>query len=219
MNASCKQGDNANLVHFCSVVPIVVLGCSRKKMKKLFTVLILLCCILPFGSSRNSEACVGRILHIGTGAAAGDVVLAELVAQLVSERTGSNVKVVTFASSREMFAAARRGELGLVIEHPERGSRMLGGVGEKPSRALFDKVRKDFRRTWNMVWFEPFGESQWYAPVIAVDVLEVLPALPKLVEKLSGVLTDEGYARLLNAARSDGTRDAARSFLKARRLI
>lgn len=67
---------------------------------------------------------------------------------------------------------------------------------------------------------QPFGESQYYAPVVALDVLETLPALPKLLGKLAGVLDEGTYTRLLKSVKSDDeARQVAKDFLKSRRLI
>lgn len=176
--------------------------------------------LLTFAFGQDSNACVGRILTIGISNAANEQLLAELVSQLVSERTGSNVKIVRFNSSQEMYSAVKKGEVSVVIENLERGSQMISRAKEKPSRALYENVKKDFRKTFNMVWFEPFGENQYYAPVIAIEVLEILPALPKLVGKLGGALDEVVYSRLLRSVKSGEVPSAvAKDFLKSRRLI
>lgn len=186
-------------------------------MKK---ILFLCCALITLAIYQNVHACVGRILTIGIYTSANEQLLAEIVSQLVSERTGSNVKIVQFSNSRDMYSAVKKGDVSLVIENPERGSQLLAMVKEKPSRALYETVKKEYRKNYNLVWFEPFGESQFYAPVVAFDVLEVLPALPKLVGKLAGILNEETYARLLKSVKPDNKpRDVARKFLKSRRLI
>lgn len=176
--------------------------------------------LLMFAVFQDSSACVGRILTIGVSTAENERLLAELVSQLVSERTGSNVKIVQFKTSNEMYAAVRKGEVSVVIENLERGAQMVYKTREKPSRALYESLKKDFQKNYNMVWFEPFGESQFYSPVIAIDVLEILPALPKLVAKLGGALSEDLYSRMLRSIRNgDLASNVAKEFLKSRRLI
>lgn len=186
-------------------------------MKKI----VLLCCaVMTFAIHQEVDACVGRILTIGISKSPNELILAEIVSQLVSERTGSNVKIVRFNSQKDMYSAVKKGEVSLVIENLDRASEALARIHEKPSRTLYDVVKKDYRKNYNLVWFEPFGESQFYSPVVAIDVLEILPALPKLVGKLAGILNEDTYLKLLKSAKSEvGARDAAKNFLKSRRLI
>jgi len=186
-------------------------------MKK---ILLLALILITLAIQQDVEACVGRILTIGISHSLNERLLAEIVSQLLSERTGTNVKIAQFSSSRDMYAAVKKGEVSLVIENLERGSLMVTKAGEKPSRTLYDAVKNEYRKSYNLVWLEPFGESQYYAPVVALDVLETLPALPKLVGKLAGVLDEGTYTRLLKSVKSDDkARQVAKDFLKSRRLI
>jgi glycine betaine/choline ABC-type transport system substrate-binding protein len=62
--------------------------------------------------------------------------------------------------------------------------------------------------------------SQYYAPVISLETINNLPALPKLVNKLGGVVNDETCARLLRSVKGDDkAKKVAKDFLKARKLI
>lgn len=70
------------------------------------------------------------------------------------------------------------------------------------------------------MWLEQFGEGRYYAPVIILDILETMPALPKLVGKLTGIINDEAGVKLIKSAGPEGKmRKVARDFLKAKRLI
>jgi glycine betaine/choline ABC-type transport system substrate-binding protein len=75
-----------------------------------------------------------------------------------------------------------------------------------------------------MVWLQPFGSaqgknSQLYAPVISNEVLSSLPALPKLLQKLSGITADAGYAKMLRAKDNENSGKVAKDFLKSKKLI
>lgn len=53
-----------------------------------------------------------------------------------------------------------------------------------------------------------------------METLNNYPALPKLLAKLSGVLTNDACARLLKSADAgDTSRKAVRDFLKSKKLI
>lgn len=177
--------------------------------------------VLLFMCSLNiAEACVGRILIIGTLNSPNEQLLAEIVSVLLNERTGTNVKIEQFKDSKELYNAVKKGEVGLVIETVERGLALVGKTGDYRLKTTSDTVKKEYRKNFSLVWLEPFGESRHYSPVVAVEVLENMPALPKLVGKLSGVVNDESFAKLIKASKLEGkSRKVARDFLKAKRLI
>lgn len=100
------------------------------------TALLLLIC------QHNADACVGRILTIGILNAPQEQLLAEMVAVLINERTGTNVKIVQFKDSKELYSAVKKGEVGLMIENVERGMAMIGAPGESNKKAAYDVVKK-----------------------------------------------------------------------------
>jgi glycine betaine/choline ABC-type transport system substrate-binding protein len=177
--------------------------------------------LLLFGLavSQPALACVGKTLFVGVPGSAQELLYAELISQLVTERTGTTVKIVQFRDSAELYAAVRKGEVGVLVESPERALRQLDLKESNPKQA-YDLAKKEYRKSLNLVWLEPFGGGQSYAPVISVDTMGHLPALPKLLNKLSGVLTEESCSKLQKALKSDEKpRRIARDFLKAKKLI
>lgn len=176
--------------------------------------------LLLMVSPHGAEACVGRILTIGTLGSADEQFLAEMVSVLLSERTGTNVKIVSFQHSRDLYQAVHKGDLGLVIESVERGMAVAGTTGDYRTKTSYDAVKKEYRKKLNLVWLEPFGESRHYAPVVSVEVLANLPALPKLVGKLAAIINDETLARFVKISKPDGKyQKTAREFLKSKKLI
>lgn len=188
-------------------------------MNKLFVALFL--SLTLFGGTQ-ALACVGKVLYIGVSNSANDQLLAEMVSVLVSERTGTSVKVVTYKTSAEIYNAIKQGQVGLMIENTDHALEMMKKSRETSSKATLDLVKKEYRKTLNLVWLEPFGSpqannGQIIAPVIATDVLGNLPALPKLINKLSGILNEGSYQKLLKTAKPD--KKTAREFLKAKKYI
>ncbi|BDV44311.1 lipoprotein [Geotalea uraniireducens] len=182
-------------------------------MKKV-GLLVLVMAVLVWG--QVSEACVGRTLYIGITGAAGDRLLAEIVSTMVSERTGTAVKVQVYKDNRAVYDAMRHGAVNILIENPERALALLGRPAEPNGRKAYDMVKSEYRKKMNLAWLEPFGMSQEYAPVVTVETLENYPALPKLLLKLAGVLNSDAYARLLKSA---DAKKAAKDFLKTKKLI
>lgn len=186
-------------------------------MKKLLSMLVV--AFILFAGA-ESYSCVGKVLYIGIPNAPAEQLLAELVATLVTERTGTTVKIVPFKEMRDVYAAVKKGEIGLVIENRDRAFEILGKPREANAKTAQEIVRREYQKTLNMVWLEPMGGTPPYSPVISTDTLTSLPALPKLLNKLSGVLTDDSYSKLVKAAKSDSKpKKTAREFLKAKRLI
>lgn len=168
------------------------------------------------------NACVGKTLHIGVLDTPNEQLLAELTAQLITARTGTTVKIETFKGQKELYASVKQGQIGMVIESIDRAMEMLGKPKESGKSAL-ETAKAEYRKSLNMIWLEPFGSgqgsAQLYAPVIANEILGSLPALPKLLKKLSGITADAGYAKMLKSKRDDRSQKIARDFLKSRKLI
>lgn len=189
------------------------------------SIILLLLSILLF-TGTEAFACVGKVLYIGVSTSPADQLLAEMVSVLVRERTGTTVKVVTYKTPGEIYGAVRQGQVGLMIENTADALELLKKPKEANGKAALELVKREYRKTFNLVWLEPFGSmavnggNEIYAPVIAAEVLGNLPALPKLINKLSGVMNDGNYQKLLKAVKADEkAKKAARDFLKARKLI
>lgn len=168
------------------------------------------------------NACVGKTLHIGVLDTPNEQLLAELTSQLITARTGTTVKIDTFKAQKELYASVKQGRVDMVIESTDRAMEMLGRPKE-PGKSAIESAKAEYRKSLNMVWLEPFGGSQGsaqlYAPVITNEILGSLPALPKLLKKLSGITADSGYAKMLTAKSDDRSKKIAREFLRTRKLI
>jgi len=170
-------------------------------------------------SVQPASACVGKTLYVGITGSAQELLFAEIISQLVTERTGTTVKILQFKDSTELYSAVKKGEVGVMVENTERALRLLDRK-ENNSKQAYDLVKKEYRKSLSLVWLEPFGSNQAYAPVISVDTMGNLPALPKLLNRLAGVLNEESCGKLLKSLKSDEKpRRVARDFLKAKKLI
>ena len=166
-----------------------------------------------------AQSCVGKTLFVGTLGAHQELLFAEIVSQLVTERTGTTVKIQQFKDRAELYNAIKNGDVGMLVESTDRALQILDRK-ESNSRLAYDLVKKEYRKSLNLVWLDPFSSSHLLAPVISVDTMGHLPALPKLLNKLSGVLNEDSYGKLLKSLKSDEKpRRIARDFLKAKKLI
>ncbi len=182
--------------------------------------LVLLSILSALVLCHGAQACVGKTLTIGVTNSPNELLFAEMVSVLVNERTGTTVKIVSYKDVRDLYRAVKTGEVGIVIENADRALKVMDKSVGGNAKAAYETAKKEYRKGLNMVWLEPFGVSQYYAPVVSVETIGNLPALPKLINKLGGIVNDETCAKLLKSVKSDEKpKKVARDFLKTRKLI
>jgi len=184
-------------------------------MKKLIFFLAL---ILIYAST--ADACVGKILYIGINEnSPEEKLLAEMLSVLINERTGTTVNIRYYRNSKELYNAVKRKEVGILIENTNRAMEILGRPRESNAKRAYEISKEEFRKNMDIVWLEPFGLLN-YSPLIAAEVLINFPALPRVINKLSGIMNEEIYTRLVRAINSgEKPRKVARDFLKSKKLI
>lgn len=197
-------------------------------MKKvlLIPLLALLTAPLMMPGGQTSEACVGRILYIGILDTPAEHVFSEMLYVLINERTGTTVTIRHYKNMQELYDAAKKNEIGVIIENTDRALEMMGKSKEASAKKAYDVSREEYRKKYNFVWLEPFGTltsargAAYYAPVLTVESLGNFPGLPRVMNKLANVITDDSFAKLVKAEASQGKpRKIARDFLKERKLI
>lgn len=182
-------------------------------MKKI----ILLCVVASILAITSlSNACVGRTVHLGISNATNERLLAELVSLLIVERTGSTVQIDVYKDSTELYKAIKQGNVNLFFENPLHAAEVVG----KSKDSTYDQIKIEYRTKLNLTWLDLFGGSMKYGPVLTAETLTTYPALPKLLNKLSRVLENETYPKLLKSVESvDKTKKVAKDFLKGKKLI
>ena len=192
-------------------------------MKKIIMTITILLVFLP-----RADACVGKILYIGTLNSATEQVLGEILCVLINERTGTTVNIKSYSSTKELYNALRNREINILLENTERSFEILERQKEENAKTSYDISKEEFRKKLNLVWLEPFspltgngGKSHHsYVPAITVDVLTNFPALPRVINKLGGVISDDVFAKLMQSVRAgEKPKKAARDFLKTKKLI
>ncbi|MDP3113102.1 MAG: hypothetical protein Q8M71_13460 [Thermodesulfovibrionales bacterium] len=176
----------------------------------------------------NGEACVGKVISIGILNSPDEQISAEMLSVFINERTGTTINIKYYKDSKELYSAIKKGEVAILIENTDRAMEILGRKRPDDVKKAYDTAREEFKKKLNLVWLNPFaslagveGKSQrYYSPVITADVLNNFPALPRLVNKLGGIMDDEIFARMIKNVKSgEKPRKIARDFLKAKRLI
>lgn len=188
---------------------------------------LLLCLQFSIGSA---QACVGKTLVIGAASNSQQQVLAQLLAVLISERTGTTVKVVEFDNHQQIHQAMLKADLDMYIEYTGAGQiDILHAEPISDAGQLYQSVKKAYNQDLNLIWLKPLGfEAEGVtpagvpaqaAPVVRKDTLKKFPALARLINKLGGRVDDQEIHKLETEAASQPPRNVARAFLKQERLI
>lgn len=114
-----------------------------------------------------------RPIVVGSKSFPESRLLAEILAQLVSARTGQDAeRRENLGGTLLAFQALERGEIDLYPEYTGTGWSILRPNEAPPSDPLrvFLTVAEDFRREHDLVWRQPFGFSNSYALALRQDL-------------------------------------------------
>ena len=195
---------------------------SMKKIVFVVTLLLLLT------SNHQVDACVGRTLFIGVLNAPPEQMLSEMLSVLINERTGTTVTIKYYDSERELYDAVKKNEVGILVENTDRAMGIVGKQNKESGKDAYSALKEEYRNRLSLVWLEPFGllsmdkgkTQYYYGPVITEDVLVNFPALPRLINKLSGVINDKAFSKMIRSMESgEKPQKIARDFLKTKKLI
>jgi len=199
----------------------------------------MLLALLP-GAPRTGTACVGRTIVVGYYDTPDQVMVANILAVFIDERTGTTVRLSRFGSRDEAFEAIRRDRISLFADYSGVVLSRFGGEtpGPDPERN-FSRVKQLLNEKYNVLWLEPFGYDRVFSPepggsskkagsgpepgaaglMLCKDSLSRFPALPRLLGKLRGTLDNGTMEELLREAAGSDPKSVARKFLKSRKLI
>jgi len=197
-------------------------------MKNIFNTLLLLFLVSFF--ALPALACVGKTLQIGTTGSVQQNIMAHMIAELISERTGTSVKLVEFANSAEAHAALVKADIDLYVEYTGIGQGLiLQGQPMADASELYKQVKDRYNQDLNLIWLQPLGFDAASslkvnmpaepAPVVRKDTLKKFPALARLINKLGGKIDQQAIAQLEQQAMTAEVAKVAHNFLKSQRLI
>jgi osmoprotectant transport system substrate-binding protein len=175
-------------------------------------------------------ACVGKTLVVGSAGTPQQEILANILATLISERTGTSVKVVRFDSLAAAHQALTKADLDLFVNYTGVGQVQVlkkGAIADPA--ALYRSVKEAYAQDLNLVWLDPLGFDEprvapagtvaQAAPVARKDTLKKFPALARLINKLGGAITPATMKSLESQTAGKSPQEVARGFLKAGRFI
>ncbi len=189
--------------------------------------------LFPGVETRQAEACVGRTLYVGYFDAPDQILVANLLAVFIDERTGTTVKLRMFGTREDAFEAVRQDKISLYADYSSVILRKFAGERPVPEEEKnIARLKEVLNRQYNVVWLEPFGYDRYFSDkgiagekpgqaglMLCKDALSKFPALPRLLAKLRGALDNDTMSALLREAEKSDPKAVARRFLKSRKLI
>lgn len=177
-----------------------------------------------------ASACVGKTLLIGSAGSPQQEILAQMLAILISERTGTTTKVVSMANPATAHEALLKADLDIQVEYTGVAqASVLKAPAIADGEALYQAVKAAYNQDLNLVWLAPFGFDEANlapggmvaqpAPVVRKDTLKKFPALARLINKLGGTIDTPTMQKLEAEAKGKPAPEVARAFLKANKLI
>ena len=201
-------------------------------LKRTFAFVALLLSMMLAGGPGLSpvSACVGKTLVVGSLDNPQQQVLAQMLSILITERTGTTVKVVPVAGHAEAHEALLRADLDMYVEYTGIGQvKLLKDAPIADQEQLYKAVKERYNQDYNLVWLKPFGFADprlapegavaEAAPVVRKDTLKKFPALARLINKLGGSVDLATIEKLEQESQASSSRDVARKFLKENRFI
>ena len=180
--------------------------------------------------SGSAFACVGKTLVVGTTGTIQQDLMAQMLSLLITERTGTTVKVVKLDSSQAAHEALLKADLDMYVEYTGVGQvQILQKQAIADTAQLYKAVKATYNEELNLIWLKPLGfenksvspagVAAEAAPVVRKDTLKKFPALARLINKLGGRIDAATLATLETAASDGDSKKVAREFLRQNRLI
>jgi len=178
----------------------------------------------------TSMACVGRTLYIGALSDTDDLIMAEMLALLINERTGTTVQTRFFDSSDKLYAALKSKKeeerVDILVEDTVDALAVMHRQSQGSPDKDYEMVKDLYDQEMSVVWLNPLGYANSKespsvsAPLVRRDVLTNFPLLPRVLNKLAGSIDDAAYTRLRKkVADGEKPKNAAKTFLKKKKFI
>jgi len=196
---------------------------------KLGKVLLIALALLAMAGSAG--ACVGRILYVGALDTTEGKVVAELLAVLINERTGTTVKTKFYPDLHKLYEALKVSEeekrVDIFVEETGGALARLGATPTANPTDDYAAAKERYDKELDLIWLNPFGFTTGQgtatptisAPLIRRDVLTNFPLLPRVLNKLAGAIDEQAYRDLITEAKGEKPHNVAKEFLRARKLI
>ena len=193
-------------------------------MTKKFAMLLSGSVLLTVLTASPSHSCVGRILNFSVDGSPEQKAAGQLMATYINERTGTTVNLVENPASQDGSCPA-----DICIQYLKPALDGMGGGQSQDEQDAYGKAKEYYLENKQIVWLKPFSfkgpAAQQAASSLAVPVsprasLTKFPVLDRVINKLSGMITDDALQEMMAKLQSSNDPAvAAKEFLKSRKLI
>ncbi len=178
-----------------------------------------------------SWSCVGRTIYIGYFPGEPEqVVMAKLLTVFIDERTGTSVKLVKLDSREKAFDFLRKDKVSILVDY---AGNLLSVYKEKKGKEVplsrFPEMKHEVAGWLKAVIVtSPGFDSSLYGRntnlgkaiiLLSRKALSRFPAMPRLLKKLRGVVSNGDMKTLIEGAKVKKPEKVTRSFLKKNKLI
>lgn len=167
-------------------------------------------------------ACVGKSLAVGTDQTPESKAVAQILAILINERTGTTVEIIDHKDYDALMKEMTQGDIDLALDYTGRALKREGTALPGDPKTALEKVREIQMEKHNLVWLAPLGFTEpgipesVAAPIAQKHALKKFPALSRLIAKTSDMITPGALKEITASA---NMARAAREFLKKNKLI
>ncbi|MGR0481138.1 MAG: hypothetical protein ACTFAL_06940 [Candidatus Electronema sp. V4] len=170
------------------------------------------------------QSCVGRVLNLTIDGSAEQKAVGQLMATYINERTGTTVTLVENQQSADGTCAT-----DVCIQYLKPALAGIGGDQPQDEKEGYAKGKEFYLENKSVVWLKPFAfkgpvanqaEASIAVPVSPREALGKFPVLDRVINKLSGMVSDSLVQEMIQ--KSQGAADpaaAAKELLKAQKLI
>lgn len=192
-------------------------------MTKNMTALLAGSVLLTALAASPAQSCVGRILNLTIDGTPEQKAVGQLMATYINERTGTTVNLVEKPQSADGTCAT-----DVCIQYLKPALASIGGEQPQDEQEGYAKGKEFYLENKSVVWLKPFAfkgplanqaDASIAVPVSPRDALGKFPVLDRVINKLSGMVSDSLVQEMIQKSQGADPAAAAKELLKAQKLI
>ncbi len=192
-------------------------------MAKNITALMAGSVLLTALAASPGQSCVGRILNLTIDGSAEQKAVGQLMATYINERTGTTVNLVEGQPSTDGSCAT-----DVCLQYLKPALASMGGEQPQDEQEAYAKAKEYYLENKSVVWLKPFAfkgpvaqqvDASIAVPVSPRDALGKFPVLDRVINKLSGMVSDSLVQEMIQKSQGGDAAAAAKELLKAQKLI
>lgn len=174
-------------------------------------------------AANSGQSCVGRVLNLTIDGSPEQKAVAQLMATYINERTGTTVKLVEKPQSADGTCAT-----DVCIQYLKPALASMGGEQPQDEKEAYAKGKEFYMEQKSIVWLKPFAfkgpvaqqaDASIAVPISPREALGKFPVLDRVINKLSGMVSDSLVQEMIQKSQGADPAAAAKELLKSQKLI